>query len=165
MNLRIGNGFDSHRLVEGRDFILGGIKIPYERGLAGHSDGDALIHAIIDALLGAIAFGDIGELFPDNDPQYKNIQSDKLLHETLEHINKACYRINNLDCTIICEAPKLSPYKKNIINNLAGLMSIEPTQVSIKAKTAEQMGAFGRGEGIAVIATVLIEKLKSLETA
>lgn len=155
MNIRVGQGFDSHRFVEGRKLILGGVEIPYEKGLLGHSDADALTHAVIDAILGAMAEGDIGAHFPDTDPQYKNASSLRLLKQTLELCRDKGFEVVNIDATIICQAPKLRPHIESMRASLvnAGLPSI-----SIKAKTNEGMGFIGRREGLAAIAVCLLQK-------
>jgi 2-C-methyl-D-erythritol 2,4-cyclodiphosphate synthase len=158
--MKIGLGFDSHRFVEGKPFILGGIQIPHSMGLKGHSDGDALIHAIIDALFGAAGLPDIGELFPPSDEQFKDIDSKILLSKIIPKIHQKGFSIVNIDCVVICEKPKLSPHKKQMIDCLAQLMGIAEDQINIKSKTAESMGAFGREEGIAVIVNALLEKQK-----
>ena len=155
--LRIGNGFDSHRLVKDRPLILGGVQIPYSLGLAGHSDADVLIHAIIDSLLGASGLGDLGELFPDHDLQYSNISSLIFLREIQQKLEKEAWQIINIDSVVICEKPKILPYKKQIIASLALNLKIEPSQISLKAKTAEKMGALGREEGIACLSISLLE--------
>lgn len=156
MKLRIGSGYDIHRLIPNRKLILGGIHIPYELGEKGHSDGDVLIHAIIDALLGAIAQGDIGSHFPPSDPQYKDISSEILLETTKEIINKSGYKINNIDCTVILEKPKLSEYKDIIKKNLAKILNIDSLQISIKAKTKEGCDATGQQEAVESFASVLL---------
>ena len=164
MNYRIGQGFDSHRFCETSDekrpLILGGTEIPFPRGLAGHSDADALIHAIIDSLLGATGMSDIGELFPPSDSRFKNISSVLLLKEVIELTEQNAWKVINNDCTIICEKPKISDYKTAMISKLANAMKISQEQISLKGKTAEKMGALGREEGIAVIAIALLEKIK-----
>ena len=154
--MRIGTGFDTHRLTEGRDLIIGGVNIPYEKGLLGHSDADVLIHAVIDSLLGAAALGDIGTHFPDTDEKYKGISSMKLLSHTAELIEKAGYKIGNIDTTLIAQAPKMAPYIKEMEENLAKALGIDKSQVSVKAKSNEKMGFTGRGEGIEARAISLI---------
>ncbi len=156
--LRIGQGFDSHRLEPNRDLILGGIKIPHEKGLAGHSDADVLTHAIIDALLGASNLGDIGEHFPPSDPQFKDANSIAMLQKIIFLLKANRWEICNLDAVIVCEKPKISPFKAQIIHSLAAAMQVLPEQISLKGKTAEKMGALGREEGIAVIAVALLQK-------
>lgn len=156
LRLRIGNGFDAHRLVENRDLILCGVKIPYELGLLGHSDADVATHALIDAILGAACAGDIGKLFPDNDPAYKDISSMLLLKKAMETIADR-YSIVNADITIIAQRPRLSAYIEAMRNSLAAVLAIPLDQVSVKATTTEGMGYEGRGEGISAFATVLLQ--------
>ncbi|MBQ1206878.1 MAG: 2-C-methyl-D-erythritol 2,4-cyclodiphosphate synthase [Clostridia bacterium] len=156
--IRIGQGYDVHRLVEGRKLILGGKEIEYELGLLGHSDADVLTHAICDALLGAAALGDIGKLFPDNDEKYKNINSQILLTEVGKRIASAGYIINNVDATVVAQAPKLAPHISDMRENIARSLNIEPQQVSIKATTEEGLGFTGKKEGIAAMAVALIVK-------
>lgn len=156
--MRIGQGFDVHRLVSGRRLILGGLEVPYEMGLLGHSDADVLIHALMDALLGAIGAGDIGVHFPDRDPDYKDIDSTILLQRVLSLINNQGYQITNLDATIIAERPKLAGYIPQMKQRIAELAHINISRVSIKATTTEGLGFTGQGEGIAVLAVVLLEQ-------
>jgi 2-C-methyl-D-erythritol 2,4-cyclodiphosphate synthase len=156
LKYRFGNGFDAHRFGAGRPLILGGVTIPFEKGLLGHSDADVLTHAIIDALLGAAALDDIGAHFPDTDPQYKDISSLVLLGKTLGIIATAGYQIGQIDATIITQAPKLRPYIEAIRQSLAECLCIPVTEVSVKAKTTEGMGFTGRGEGISVLATATL---------
>lgn len=146
--MRVGMGYDVHKLVEGRKLILGGVDIPFEKGLLGHSDADVLLHAIMDALLGAAALGDIGTLFPDNDPAYKGISSMKLLDEVGKRIEKENYVIENIDATVIAQRPKLLPYRQQIRENIANVLGIDISQVNIKATTEEGLGFTGSGEGI-----------------
>ena len=153
--MRIGHGFDVHALVAGRPLVIGGVTIPFERGLAGHSDADVLLHAICDALLGAAGLGDIGEHFPDSAGEYKDIDSRVLLRRVFDLIAPR-WSIVNVDATIIAQAPKLSPYKAQMVANIAGDLRIEPSQVNVKAKTTERLGFTGRGEGIAAEAVVLL---------
>ena len=153
---RIGTGFDAHRLVEGRELWLGGVKIPYEKGLLGHSDADAALHALMDALLGAAALGDIGKLFPDRDPKYKGISSLLLLEEVRKRLTEAGFSVGNVDVTIVAQAPKLSPYIPEMRKAIAGALLISPEQVSVKATTTERMGYEGSGEGISAQATAMI---------
>ncbi len=155
---RIGQGFDLHRFVEGRKLILGGLEIPYEKGLDGHSDADVLVHAIIDALIGALSLGDIGKFFPDTDQQYKNADSMKLLAKVNEHIIESEYKIGNIDSTIIMERPKLRDYIDTMRENIAKVLNIEISQVNIKAKTSEKVGIVGRGEAAIAEAVVLLIK-------
>ncbi len=155
--MRIGQGFDVHRLVSGRRLFLGGIEIPYEMGLLGHSDADVLIHAVMDALLGAIGAGDIGVHFPDRDPDFKDIDSTILLKRVLTLINDQNYQIKNIDATIIAERPKLAGYISPMRQRIANLAEIEISRVNIKATTTEGLGFTGRGEGIGALAVVLLE--------
>jgi 2-C-methyl-D-erythritol 2,4-cyclodiphosphate synthase len=154
--MRIGQGFDVHALTEGRSLILGGVEIPYDRGLAGHSDADVLIHAICDALLGAAALGDIGRHFPDNDPRYKNIDSRELLRNVIEQLVQRQLVVGNLDCTIVAQAPKLAPYIDAMRDHLAHDLGVAHDRINIKATTTEHLGFTGRGEGIAAFAVVLL---------
>jgi len=156
MKYRIGNGIDAHRFTAGRPLILGGIEIAFPMGLAGHSDADVLTHAIIDALLGAAALDDIGTHFPDDDPQYRNINSILLLRQVLEMLTQRGYKIGNLDTVIVTQEPKLQPHIPAIRQNLAREMNLPITDISVKAKTTEGMGFTGRGEGILSMATVLL---------
>ena len=157
-NLRVGHGYDVHRLKTGRALILGGVNIPYDLGLDGHSDADVLTHAIMDALLGAAAAGDIGKLFPDNDEAFRGISSLELLRRVKQHLAEKNYKIVNVDATIIAQAPKLSPYRETMRENLAKVMEVDVEQVSVKATTEEHLGFTGRGEGIAAHAICLIER-------
>ncbi len=153
---RIGIGHDIHALVEGRELWLGGVKIPFDRGLKGHSDADALVHAIMDAMLGALALGDIGCLFPDTDPAFKGIASLRLLSIVCEKTAAAGYRVGNLDCMIHCERPKIAPHRETMRKILAETMAIEPERISIKAGTNEGFDAVGQGRAIACQAIVLM---------
>ena len=157
MNTRVGIGYDIHRLVENRKLVLGGEKIDFHLGLQGHSDADALTHAICDALLGAAGLGDIGRHFPDNDPVFKDIFSQELLRQVVEMLHQKGFRVVNVDATIIAEAPKLAPYMGKIAQNLAGTMNLSVDRVNIKAKTHEKVDAIGQGEAIAVHAVAMIE--------
>ena len=157
-SIRIGTGFDTHRLCENRDLIIGGVKIPYEKGLFGHSDADVLIHAVIDALFGATALGDIGTHFPDTDEKYKGISSMLLLQEAVRLVREAGYEVGNIDATIIAQSPKMSPHIEGMRKNLASAMNVDISAVSIKAKTNEHMGFTGRGEGIEVRAIATVGK-------
>ena len=157
-NLRIGHGYDVHRLKTDRALILGGVTIPYDLGLDGHSDADVLTHAIMDALLGAAAAGDIGKLFPDNDEAFRGISSLELLRRVKLHLAEKNYKIVNVDATIIAQAPKLSPYRETMRENLAKVMEVDVEQVSVKATTEEHLGFTGSGEGIAAHAICLIER-------
>ena len=156
---RTGIGYDSHRLVPDRPLILGGQRIPFERGLSGHSDADVVAHALTDALLGAAAAGDIGALFPDTDPRWKGADSIKLLAGACEHLRQAGYRPVQADVTVLLERPKLAPFISAMTSTLAGAMGISQTAVSVKAKTNEGMGFIGRGEGIAAIAVATVEAI------
>ena len=158
VSMRIGMGYDVHRLVEGRDLIIGGVKIPYEKGLLGHSDADVLAHAISDALLGAANLGDIGRHFPDTNPAFKGADSIVLLQQIVELLKKEGYGIGNVDATVMAERPKLAPYIPVMQERLAAAMEIEVGQLNIKATTTEKLGFVGREEGFAAEAIVLIEK-------
>ncbi len=157
--MRIGQGYDIHTLAEGRALIIGGVTIPYERGLVGHSDADVLLHAICDALIGAAALGDIGKHFPDTDPRYAGVDSRKLLREVVQLLRARGYTIVNIDSTVIAQAPKLAPYILAMRENIAADLDISVDAVNVKAKTAERLGAIGRGEGVAAEAVVLIETI------
>ena len=159
MNFRIGHGYDVHKLVGGRKLILGGVEIPHTAGLLGHSDADVLTHALMDALLGAAALGDIGHLFPDNDPAYAGADSIKLLKAVMEHIHAAGYAVSNVDCTVLAQAPKLAPHIPLMRERLAAAMGIAIDQVSVKATTEERLGFTGAKEGIAAHAVALLEKV------
>ncbi len=156
--MRIGHGYDVHCLVEGRKLILGGVDVPYEKGLLGHSDADVLLHAIADAILGALALGDIGKHFPDTDPQYKGADSRKLLRHVLALADQKGYRLGNVDATIVAQRPKLAPFIAEMRANIAKDLDAEPDRVNVKATTTEQLGFAGRGEGIAAYAVVLMER-------
>ena len=160
--MRVGHGFDVHALVAGRPLIIGGVRIPFELGLAGHSDADVLLHAVSDALLGAAGLGDIGEHFPDTDAAYANADSRVLLRRVFELLADR-WVIVNVDATVIAEAPRLAPYKAQMAENIAADLRIAPSQVNIKAKTTERLGFTGRGEGIAAEAVVLIAELPEAE--
>lgn len=153
---RIGQGYDVHRLVEDRDLWLCGVKVPHTLGLLGHSDADVAIHALCDALLGALALGDIGKHFPDSDPKYKGIDSRILLRHVMELIRGAGYEVQNVDVTIMAQKPKLSPYIQEMRRTLADTMEVEPAQVSVKATTTERLGFEGREEGISAMAVCLL---------
>ena len=155
--MRIGQGYDVHALVQGRKLIVGGVTIPFEKGLAGHSDADVLIHAVCDALLGAAALGDIGLHFPDTDPKHRNANSRAFLREVAKKVRLAGFSIVNLDATVIAQAPKMAPHTAAMVANLAADLEIDLGQVNIKAKTAERLGAIGRGEGIAAEAIALLD--------
>lgn len=153
---RIGHGYDVHRFEEGRELWLGGVKIDYPLGLKGHSDADVLLHAISDALLGALALRDIGYHFPDTDPKYKGADSKVLLKEVEALVAKEGYKIGNIDATIVAEQPKINPHVETMQSVIAGILSVEPNQISIKATTNEKMGFTGRKEGILALATALV---------
>jgi len=153
---RIGNGYDVHQFAENRKLFLGGVEVPSDKGLLGHSDADVLLHAICDALLGALALGDIGRHFPDNDPAYKNIDSKFLLKKVFELINKEGYEINNIDAVVIMESPKLLEYIPKMRRTIADILECDGEQISIKATTSEKIGFVGREEGAAAFSTVLL---------
>lgn len=155
--MRIGQGFDVHALVAGRKLVIGGVTIPYEKGLAGHSDADVLLHAICDALLGAAGLGDIGGHFPDSDPQYADIDSRMLLREVARKLGVQRLRVGNIDATVAAEAPRLAPHIPRMIGNIAADLGVAPARISVKATTTEQLGFIGRGEGIAALAVALLE--------
>jgi len=154
--MRIGQGYDVHQLVEGRKLIIGGVDIPYEKGLLGHSDADVLLHAITDALLGAAALGDIGRHFSDADAKYRDIDSRILLREALHLVREQGYRVANVDATIIAQAPKLAPHIFQMVDNIAADLRVEKSAVNVKATTTEKLGFAGRGEGIAAQAVILL---------
>lgn len=156
--MRIGHGFDVHRLVEGRPCIIGGVTIAHDKGLDGHSDADVLLHAICDALLGAAGLGDIGKHFPPTDNRYKGIDSRTLLQHVVSLLANQAYVVGNIDATVICEAPKLSPHTAQMCRNIAQDCGVDVSQINIKATTTEKLGFTGRGEGIATEAVCLIEK-------
>ncbi len=156
--MRIGHGYDVHRLVEGRDLIVGGVKIPYEKGLLGHSDADVLLHAVSDSLLGAAAMGDIGGMFPDNDPQFLDADSLVLLRRVFERLRESGYKVINVDATIIAQRPKMKPYIPEMRMNIAAALSTSIDNISVKATTEEEMGFTGRGEGISAHCVCLIDK-------
>lgn len=158
MDFRVGIGYDSHRFAPERPLVIGGIRIPFEQGLKAHSDGDVLIHAICDALLGAAALKDIGTHFPDNDARFKNADSAVLLSGVATLLSERDWRVNNLDCVIVAEQPKMKPYIDRITERLATLLQTDPASISVKAKTNEQMGFTGAGEGIAAVAVTTIIK-------
>ena len=158
-NLRIGHGYDVHRLVEGRPLILGGVEIPWEKGLLGHSDADVLTHAVMDALSGAARLGDIGKLFPDTDPAYAGISSLKLLAEVGRLLAERGYAVVNVDATLLAQRPKVAPYKQQMAENIAAVLGVEAEQVNVKATTEEGLGFTGDGSGMAAHAVVLLEKL------
>ena len=156
--MRIGQGFDVHAFSEGRPLIIGGVTIPYEKGLLGHSDADVLLHAITDALLGAAGEGDIGKHFPDTDPAYKDADSKRLLLDSWKLVEKKGYSLGNIDCTIIAQKPKMLPYIEEMRGVIAGIFGVEVERINVKATTTEKLGFPGREEGIAAQAVVLIEK-------
>ena len=156
MNFRIGEGWDIHALVPGRKLVLGGIHIPHDKGLLGHSDADALLHAITDALLGAAALGDIGTLFPDTEASFKDADSALLLSEAARQVRAKGFAIGNVDCTVIAQAPKLAPHKAAITARIAQVLGVAPEQVNVKAKTAEKMGPVGQGQAMEARAVVLL---------
>ena len=158
-NLRIGHGYDVHRLVEGRKLILGGMDIPWEKGLLGHSDADVLVHAVMDALTGAARLGDIGKLFPDTDPRYAGISSLKLLAEVGRLLGKKGFAVVNIDAVLLAQAPKVGPYRPQMAANIAAALGIDPEQVNVKATTEEGLGFTGDGSGMADHAVALLEKL------
>jgi len=158
MNYRVGVGYDIHRLIEGRKLFLGGVEIPYIKGLFGHSDGDALLHAIIDALLTAAGEDDIGQLFPDTDPKYQGVDSKELLKIATQRAGKKGWRVSNVDAVVIAQEPTLAPFKKKMRKIIAGVLGIEQDAVGLKSKTNENLGEIGRKEAIACFATVLLHK-------
>ena len=158
-NLRIGHGYDVHRLTEGRKLILGGVEISYEKGLLGHSDADVLTHAVMDALLGAAALGDIGKLFPDTDAAYAGISSILLLERVRERLTEVGWSVVNIDVTVLAQAPKLAPYRERMRENLAHALGVEISRVSVKATTEEGLGFTGEGLGIAAHAVAQLEKI------
>ncbi len=157
-NLRIGHGYDVHRLVPGRKLILGGVEIPWEKGLLGHSDADVLVHAVMDALTGAARLGDIGKLFPDTDPAYRGISSLKLLGEVGRLLGEKGFSVVNIDAALLAQAPKVAPYKAQMAENIAAALGIEAEQVNVKATTEEGLGFTGDGSGMAAHAVALVEK-------
>ena len=157
--MRIGHGYDVHRLVVGRKLILGGVEVPFEKGLDGHSDADVLVHAVMDAMLGAVALGDIGKLFPDNDDAYLGADSMELLKKVRDVLRVHGWRLGNLDATVIAQRPKLAPYIDTMRQNIAGVLETDVSNVSVKATTEERLGFTGSGEGIAAHAVCLIERI------
>ena len=157
--MRIGHGYDVHKLVEDRELIVGGVHIPYEKGLLGHSDADVLLHAVSDALLGAAAMGDIGGMFPDNDPEYLGADSLVLLRQVFQRLRDTGYSVINVDCTVIAQKPKMKPYIPEMRMNIAAALSTEVENISVKATTEEEMGFTGRGEGISAHCVCLIDKV------
>jgi 2-C-methyl-D-erythritol 2,4-cyclodiphosphate synthase len=161
--MRVGIGYDVHRLVSGRKLILGGVDIPFEKGLLGHSDADVLVHAVCDALLGAAGLGDIGVHFPDTDPDYKDISSIKILAQTYKMVSRKNFKVMNIDSTIFADAPKLFPYREAMKKNIARTIEIEPRCVNVKATTLEGLGMIGKGEGIGAMCVALLELRKRNE--
>lgn len=161
MMFRIGQGFDVHQFAEGRPLIIGGINIPYEKGLLGHSDADVLLHTVADACLGAIGEGDIGRHFPDTDPKFKGADSAQLLEHVWALVKAEGYELVNADCTIIAQKPKMAPYIEQMRSRIAALLEAEPKQINVKATTTEKLGFTGRGEGIASQAVVLLKKVNA----
>lgn len=159
--MRIGQGFDVHQLVADRRLVLGGIDIAFERGLEGHSDGDALLHAVADAILGAIGAGDLGRHFPSSDERWRGAASGKILAQVVSMMNEAGFSIENVDATIIAQAPRLAPYQEAMHENLASLLGISPSRVNLKLTSTDELGAIGRSEGIAGMAVVLLEEAKA----
>jgi len=159
MAYRIGSGVDFHQLTEGRELWIGGVNIPHHKGALGHSDADVLLHAICDAMLGALSLGDIGTHFPDSNPAYKSIDSKILLKRTMELIKKEGYRVVNIDSTVCLQEPKIKPYVDQMKNEIASVLGITGKDVSVKATTTEEMGFAGRGEGLMAYATVLLERV------
>jgi 2-C-methyl-D-erythritol 2,4-cyclodiphosphate synthase len=155
--MRVGQGFDVHALAPGRRLVIGGVEIPFDRGLAGHSDADVLLHAITDALLGAAGLGDIGRHFPDSDPQFKDADSRALLRAVAGRVRQAGFRVANVDATIIAQAPKMAPHIAQMVANIAADLGIVPSRVNVKATTTERLGFTGRGEGIAAEAVALLD--------
>lgn len=160
--MRIGQGYDVHRLTEDRKLILGGVTVPYDKGLLGHSDADVLTHAVMDALLGAAALGDIGQHFPDTDPQYEGASSIELLSRVGELLEREGYVVENIDATVIAQAPKLAPYRPQMAANIAGALRLQENQVSVKATTEEGLGFTGSGQGIAAQAVALLVHMKDI---
>lgn len=158
--MRIGQGYDVHKLVEGRDLILGGVTVPYEKGLLGHSDADVLVHAVMDALLGAAALGDIGQHFPDTDPAYKGISSIALLEKVGALLEQHGYAVENIDATVIAQRPKLAAWRPQMAANIAAALHLQPDQVSVKATTEEGLGFTGTGEGISAQAIALLTHMR-----
>jgi 2-C-methyl-D-erythritol 2,4-cyclodiphosphate synthase len=158
-SIRVGQGFDVHALVPGRRLVLGGVSIEHERGLLGHSDADVLLHAIADALLGAAGLGDIGRMFPDSDPRYRDADSGALLAEVAQRVQQDGWHVANVDCTVIAEQPRIAPHVETIRGSIAQLLQVDRAQINVKGKTAERLGAIGRGEAIAASVVVLLTRL------
>ena len=159
--MRIGQGYDVHRLVADRRLVLSGVEIPFERGLEGFSDGDALLHAVADAILGAIGAGDLGRHFSSSDERWRGVASGEILGQVVAMMREAGHAIGNVDATIVAQAPRLAPYQKAMHENLAGLLGVSPTRVNLKVTSTDQLGAIGRGEGIAGMAVVLLEEARA----
>ncbi len=159
--MRIGMGYDVHKLVEGRDLIVGGVNIPYEKGLLGHSDADVLLHAIMDAVLGAAGLGDIGTHFPDNDPEYKGADSIKLMEEVAKYIEEKGFYVGNVDATIIAQRPKMLPYREQMVENIAKALNVDVSRINVKATTEEGMGFTGEGLGISSQAIACLYEIES----
>ena len=159
--MRIGQGFDVHQLVADRPLVLAGVEIPFERGLEGHSDGDALLHAVSDAILGAIGAGDLGRHFPSSDERWRGVAGGEILTQVVAMMAEAGYAIGNVDATIIAQAPRLAPHQKAMHENLAGLLGVSPVRVNLKITSTDELGAIGRGEGIAGMAVVLLEEARA----
>jgi 2-C-methyl-D-erythritol 2,4-cyclodiphosphate synthase len=157
--VRVGTGFDLHRLVVGRRLVLGGVELPWDMGLQGHSDADVICHALIDALCGAAGIGDIGSLFPDTDPKYKDARSIDLLREVTEHCRRARWAVENVDVTLLAQAPRLAPYREEIRNKLADALGIDPAAVGLKATTTDHIGPIGQGEALAAQAVALLREI------
>jgi len=156
VDIRVGQGFDVHAFADGRPLVIGGVTVPFPRGLLGHSDADVLLHAITDALLGAAGLGDIGRLYPDTDPRWRGADSRELLRGAMARVAAAGWRVANVDCTVVCEAPKIAPHAAAIAANVAADLCIDAARVNVKGKTTEKLGFTGRGEGIAAQAAVLL---------
>ena len=159
--MRIGQGYDIHRLVPDRRLLLAGVEIPFDRGLEGHSDGDALLHAVADAILGALGVGDLGRHFPSSDERWRGVASAEILAQVVVMMREAGYAIGNVDATIVAQAPRLAPHHKAMHENLAGLLEVSPTRVNLKLTSSDHLGAIGRGEGIAGMAVVLLEEARA----
>ena len=157
--MRVGTGFDLHRLVVGRRLVLGGVELPWDMGLQGHSDADVICHALIDALCGAAGIGDIGSLFPDTDPKYKDASSLDMLREVTDHCRRARWAVENVDVTLLAQVPKLAPYREAIRNNLADALGIDPAAVGLKATTTDHIGPIGKGEALAAQAVALLKEI------
>ncbi len=157
--MRVGTGFDLHRLVVGRRLVLGGVELPWDMGLQGHSDADVICHALIDALCGAAGIGDIGTLFPDEDPKYRDARSLDLLRQVTDHCRRARWAVENVDVTLLAQVPRLAPYREQMRNNLADALGVDPAAVGLKATTTDHVGAIGRGEALAAQAVVLLKEM------